>query len=107
LTGFGCALQKKANAATNDPNRVTRLGEFSPAYWAIVFFWGGGQFFEKHRSSTNFGPLFSREKSYELIVTWNGFGRMLGNFFSQTHLVTLDPNNEKTLGVKAVSKFFG
>jgi hypothetical protein len=37
--------------------RVTRLGEFSPTYWAIVYF---GQLFENYKSSAHFGLFFQR-----------------------------------------------
>jgi hypothetical protein len=37
--------------------RVTRLGEFSPLHWAIVYF---GQCFENYRSYVNFLAIFLR-----------------------------------------------
>jgi hypothetical protein len=33
--------------------------------------------------------LLSQSKSYALILRKNGFGYILGNFFSQTHLATM------------------
>jgi hypothetical protein len=40
-------------------SRVTRLGEFLPTYWAIIFF---GQFFENYRRSPNLRAIFFRGK---------------------------------------------
>jgi hypothetical protein len=66
-------------------NRVTGLGEFS----RIGRLFDIGSFFENYRSIPHFGYTFFYGKSYELILTKNGLGFILGEFFSLHHLVTL------------------
>jgi hypothetical protein len=51
------------------------------ASWVIVFF---GTFFnEKNRPKVYIGNFF-RSKSYELILTQNGLGNILGDFFTNS-----------------------
>jgi hypothetical protein len=61
------------------------LGEFSPIYWAIVYF---GHFFKITELAHILGQLFPHGKSY--VLFWQKIS--LATFwaiFSQTHLVTL------------------
>jgi hypothetical protein len=60
-------------------SRVTRSGEFSPIMAGGFF--GGGQFFGNFRSSTTSWAAFVHGTSYVLIVTKNGLGYILGDFF--------------------------
>jgi hypothetical protein len=46
-------------------------------------------FFENYRSSANVWTTFTQCISDVFIVTKNGLGHVLGDFFSQTHPVTL------------------
>jgi hypothetical protein len=58
--------------------RVTRLGRLFD-YWAVVYF---GQIHENKNSSTNFWATFVlRYKAYVLIMTKNGFGYILNDYF--------------------------
>jgi hypothetical protein len=61
-------------------SRVTRLGEFSPTFWVIVFF---GQFFKSTEVAKIFGHFFHR-KSYVSILMKNGFGFILCDFFANS-----------------------
>jgi hypothetical protein len=62
--------------------RVTRLGEFSPMYWAIVYF---GQCFENYGSNVNFLPTFLRGISCPFILTNHCLGHILGDFFTNSY----------------------
>jgi hypothetical protein len=53
-------------------------------YLAIVYFW---QFFEDYRSSPEIATSFFLCENYELILKKMGCAH-LGDFFSQTYLVT-------------------
>jgi hypothetical protein len=57
--------------------RVTGLGEFSPNEWLFSL----GRFFENYRNSPHCGHFF-RSKSSVLILSENGLGTMLGEFFT-------------------------
>jgi hypothetical protein len=58
--------------------RVTRLGEFCFARWAIIYI---GQFFENYIISPHCWTTFFLRKRYVIIVTKNGLGHILGEFF--------------------------
>jgi hypothetical protein len=68
-------------------DRVTRLDEFSPLGRIVTL----EAFFENYRSSQNHWATVSRGKNYVIIMTKNGLGYILADFFSQLHLVTLVP----------------
>jgi hypothetical protein len=61
------------------------LGEFS-LFWAILYF---GQFFCKGQKKPKRFGKFSIINASAFILRKNGLGYILGDFFSQTHLVTL------------------
>jgi hypothetical protein len=64
--------------STRNVIRVTRLGEFTPMYWAVVY---SGQFFLKRKKVVQvFGPLCPRGK---LCTNFDKkeFGYVLGDFF--------------------------
>jgi hypothetical protein len=64
--------------------RVTRLVEFSP----IGRLFSLGRFLKIAEVALILGHFFPRETSY-VCFDKNGLGYTLGDFFSQTHLVTL------------------
>jgi hypothetical protein len=66
--------------------RVTRLGGIF-SNWMVVY--SMQFFFENYRSSANVWTTFTQCISDVFIVTKNGLGHVLGDFFSQTHPVTL------------------
>jgi hypothetical protein len=72
-----------------DTNQGDQIGRFF-AQWAIGYF---GQFLENSEVGHNFWLRFSKylHIDFTLIVTKTGFGYILGDFFSQTNLVTLVP----------------
>jgi hypothetical protein len=63
-------------------SRVTRLGEFSPVGWWLSL----GQIVLNYRSSANSWANFFQEISYVFVLTYNGLGYFLGDFF---HFFTL------------------
>jgi hypothetical protein len=64
---------------------VAKFGEFSLIGRLFTL---GSQFLENFRSSPHSTATLSRDARYELILTKNGLGIILGYFFL-THLVTL------------------
>jgi hypothetical protein len=61
-------------------SRVNRLGEFSPTYWAIDYFW---QLYKKYGSRQKVWATFFQGKIYVLIWSKNGLGYILGNIKTQ------------------------
>jgi hypothetical protein len=59
------------------PEMMPRFGEFSPTYWAVVFF---GQFFSNYRTGTNSWATFSMVKVIESILK-KRVGHYFGRFF--------------------------
>jgi hypothetical protein len=72
-------------------SRVTRLGDFSPTYWATVYF---GQIFLKIAKVSKSLVYFFHNQIFILIETKNGLGYLLGDYL-QTHLVTLVDRQEQ------------
>jgi hypothetical protein len=64
-------------------------------YTAIVYF---GKLFENERSP-NFCTNIFNSRSYALIMTRDGLGYTLGDFFSKSHLVALALNDERIFRV--------
>jgi hypothetical protein len=64
-------------------NRVTRLGEISPTYWAIVYF---ELFYAKY---SNFVKLYFLGKSCVLVFAKSALGYILGDIFFKLIWVTL------------------
>jgi hypothetical protein len=60
--------------------RVTRLGEFSPN-GVVVYFW---QFFLITEAARHFELLFFHDISGAYFLTKNGFGYILGHFFTNS-----------------------
>jgi hypothetical protein len=58
--------------------RVTRLGDFSPIGWLFSL----GSFLENYCCSPKFLTSFFNGQSYVLILTNNGLGYILGDFYT-------------------------
>jgi hypothetical protein len=76
--------------------RVTRWGEFSHNYWAMVFF---GKFLKDYRSRPKLCLLFSHRPGLILTFPKNGLAAFLA-IFSQTHLVTLSAGRQQFKSTK-------